>query len=485
MSDTPAPTVPSTLATSRVTVMGIGRFGGGAGIIRHLLDAGAEVVATDLLDEHALAATIEVLNRHPRRSALTLRLGRHEVADFTDTDLVVVNPAVPKPWDSPYLKAARAAGVPITTEVRVAVDALPGRRFVGVTGSAGKSSTASMIHHALGELGIPTALGGNIGGSLLESIAQVPERAWVVLELSSFMLHWLGEDRRPWSPDLAVLTNLSPNHLDWHGNFDEYSTAKSAIVRHRESPRLLTDFSRENPAAARAAADSAGDWWSGPSAVMQRHLATIDASAIDLDLLGPHQRRNARLALAAVSAILEEEAIEADFERLHRSLKNFEGLPHRLQPLRSPANLAGMRFIDDSKATTPEATLLALESMDDRSTVHLIVGGADKGVDLAAVKSQSNSVAGLYAIGVVSTSLVGGIEGRSTLSGTLPQAVADAAARMRPGDTLLLSPGCASWDQFNDYRERGKVFAVEVERRFSSSTNTSAAAAGERSPRLA
>ncbi|MGA1044108.1 MAG: Mur ligase family protein, partial [Phycisphaerales bacterium] len=223
-----------------VTVMGIGRFGGGVGVVRHLLDRGCRVIATDLLDEASLAEVVAQLRAHPAADRLELRLGRHETRDFTEADLVVANPAVPRPSESAFLNAARERGVPITTEIRLAVDALPKRRFVGVTGSSGKSSTASMIHHALGQLGVPTALGGNIGGSLLDEAPNISDRAWVVLELSSFMLHWLGEDRRPWSPQLAVLTNLSPNHLDWHGDLRSYIRAKSQIVAHRAASRLLT-----------------------------------------------------------------------------------------------------------------------------------------------------------------------------------------------------------------------------------------------------
>lgn len=446
-----------------VTVMGIGRFGGGAGVVRHLLDRGCRVIATDLLDEAALAEALVALRSHPAADRLELRLGRHETRDFTDTDLVVANPAVPRPSESVFLNAARERGVPITTEIRLAVDALPKRRFVGVTGSSGKSSTASMIHHALEHLGVPTALGGNIGGSLLDEAPTIADRAWVVLELSSFMLHWLGEDRRPWSPHLAVLTNLSPNHLDWHGDLPSYVRAKSGILAHRADARLLTAFHREHLNAAEIMAAAAGDWWTAPARETERHWDGIDAEAIDLKVLGSHQRRNARLALAAVKAILEIDAIDHEREKLHRSLGEFAGLPHRLQLLPPMRGMSSVRFVDDSKSTTPEATLLAIEALDDPSRVHLIAGGADKGVDLAAIRAQASSLAGLYAIGTVSTSLVEGEQSR--LSGTLRQAIDDALPRLRPGDTLLLSPGCASWDQFSDYRERGKAFAAEIAHR--------------------
>jgi UDP-N-acetylmuramoylalanine--D-glutamate ligase len=455
------------VAGMTVTVMGIGRFGGGAGVVRHLLDQGCRVIATDLLDEASLGDMVAQLRSHPAAERLELRLGRHEIRDFTEADLVVANPAVPRPSESAFLNAARARGVPITTEIRLAVDALPKRRFVGVTGSSGKSSTASMIHHALEHLGVPTALGGNIGGSLLDEAPKIADQAWVVLELSSFMLHWLGEDRRPWSPQLAVLTNLAPNHLDWHGDLPSYVRAKAEIIAHRPDAKLLTAFHREHPTVSQTMAEASGDWWTAPARETERHWHDVDPDAIDLKVLGSHQRRNARLALAAVKAILEIDALDHERATLHRSLGEFAGLPHRLQLLPPMRRMPGVRFIDDSKSTTPDATLLAIEALEDPSRVHLIAGGADKGADLAAIRGQAPSLAGLYAIGAVSTSLVeGGPSGeRSRLSGTLRQAIDDAMPKLRDGDTLLLSPGCASWDQFSDYRERGKAFAAEIERR--------------------
>ena len=179
-------------------------------------------------------------------------------------------------------------------------------------------------------------------------------------------------------------------------------------------------------------------------------------------MIGSHQRRNARLALAAVKAILEIEAIDHEDRRLHGSLGEFAGLPHRLQILPSVRGFPAVRFVDDSKSTTPDATLLAIEAFEDPSRVHLIAGGADKGADLAPIRERAASLAGLYSIGVVSTALTQGEEG--VLSGTLRQAIDDAMPRLREGDTLLLSPGCASWDQFTDYRERGNAFAAEVAR---------------------
>jgi len=438
--------------------MGIGRFGGGLGAIRHLLRHGARVKATDRLDAEALGAVrsdLEVLAAQTGR--LELRLGGHDPEDFRTADLVVANPAVPAPWRHPCLQAAREADVPITSEIRLAIDALPGRRFVGVTGSVGKSSTAAMIHHALAALGVPTALGGNIGGSLLEDPDRVPAGAWVVLELSSFMLHWLSEDASPWSPDLAVLTTIRPNHLDWHLDVAHYVRSKAAILGSDGLAPLITDFDEGDPAAAAAGAEIAGGWWRTPSRRFRPLLAELDPDAITLGVPGSHQRRNARLALAAVAAIHrldDRPAIARD--DLRRLLGTFPGLPHRLAEVPAPSN-ADVRFIDDSKATTPEATLLAVDSLGDASRIHLIAGGHDKGADLGPIAVLAPSLAGLYAIGATATRLAS--HPKAILSGTIRQAFADLRSRLRTGDIVLLSPGCASWDQFRDYRARGTAFA--------------------------
>lgn len=445
------------LAGARVTVMGIGRFGGGVGVIRHLLARGARVTATDVLDATALADSLAMLERLDGRDRLELRLGGHSRGEFVESDLVVANPAVRAPWSNEWLAAARTAGVPITTEIRLAIDALPGRRFIGVTGTVGKSSTASMIHHALGRLGVETALGGNIGGSLLDEVDAIPARSWVVLELSSFMLHWLGEDARPWSPEIAVLTNLRPNHLDWHGDFGHYAASKGRIVAHQATPRLVTAFALEDPAGARTAALAGGDWWTAPSTEGEQILRSIDLESIELLVPGLHQRRNARLALATAALACRLHGMRVEPARLHAALADFRGLPHRLEALPSRR---GFLFVNDSKSTTPESTLLAIESLGDPSRVHLIAGGADKGIDLAPIRDRAGSLAGLYAIGVTAPQLVASPHAR--LSGTLRQAVADASGRMRSGDILLLSPGCASWDQFTDYRARGEAFAAAV-----------------------
>ncbi|TVQ63492.1 MAG: UDP-N-acetylmuramoyl-L-alanine--D-glutamate ligase [Phycisphaerales bacterium] len=469
----------TSLAGKRVVVMGLGRFGGGVGVTRWLCEQGADVLLTDLDDEARLAASLESIRDLVRSGAVTLRLGGHNVGDFTTHDLVVANPAVPKPWDNRFLRAATAAGVPITTEIGLLVERLPaGARTIGVTGSAGKSTTSAMLAHAL-RAAIARGLapnpprnvhfGGNIGGSLLGALGTISEHDAIVLELSSAMLHWLGDGAREharnehfrggWSPRIALMTNLAPNHLDWHGAFEHYARSKGAIFAHQRDGDIAIAGS---PEAAALFADT------GAQRIELPPDEDDPAWMRDLRLRipGAHNRRNALMALTGAAC-----ALGCEPHALVRTLDDFEGLPHRLRLVAERRVGAGVvRCYDDSKSTTPESTLLALRAFEEEpgvgaDRVHLIAGGYDKGVDLAPVARCAERIAGLYAIGATGPALVAAAgerarrEGRAHDCATLERAVAIAIGRAQPGDVVLLSPACASWDQFTNFEERGDAFA--------------------------
>jgi UDP-N-acetylmuramoylalanine--D-glutamate ligase len=420
------------IAGRRVLVMGLGRFGGGLGVTRWLCARGASVLITDLGSAADLHEPLTALRPLIASGQVTLRLDEHRRRDFEEADLIIANPAVSRPWANEHLIAARSAGTPITTEIRLVVEQLDRRRVIGVTGSAGKSTTVAMLAHLLRALGTPCRLGGNIGGSLLAESLSGDGEALTVLELSSFMLHWLGEAAgaaadRGWSPGFAAITNISPNHLDWHGSLEHYTASKLNIGRWQLPGETLI----------RGDSARAGD---------------LDQLALPLSLPGGHNRANAllavRLAMAATGCAPHAAA---------DALAGFNGLPHRLELI---AQREGQRFINDSKSTTPEATCMAVAALGDPSRIHLIAGGHDKGGDLAPIAALLDSLASVHAIGATARRLVAA--GSARHAEHLEIAVDRALRLMRRGDTLLLSPGCASWDQFRNYEERGDAFRALV-----------------------
>lgn len=435
------------LAGSRVTVMGLGRFGGGIGVTRYLVSRGADVLVTDLEKPEKLAESVERIGDLVRSGRVTLRLGEHNASDFTTCDLVVANPAVARPWENRFLRAAEAARIPLTTEIQLAVDALgPGARVVAITGSAGKSTTTALIHHILAALGNRVHMGGNIGGSLLDRIAEIQAGDIVVLELSSFQLHWL----RAFRSHVAVVTNLDANHLDWHGTLDHYRMSKQRILNGQQ------------PGDVAVLGPDVHDWKTNPGV---RRVEIAHESAVSGMLIpGAHNELNGAVAVEACRALIGPDRF--DEHAAVAAAQSFPGLPHRL---RLVATMSGVRFYDDSKSTTPHATMLALEAFSaerESARIHLIAGGYDKGQDLAPIALAAAHLKGLYAIGATGEWIANAAGHKATRCGTLENATAAIRERARPGDVVLLSPGCASWDQFENYEKRGERFVALVHEMF-------------------
>lgn len=451
------------LADKRVTVMGLGRFGGGVGVARYLVKQGADVLVTDQLDADKLKDSLAQLDGLP----IEYRLGEHNVSDFTTCDLVVANPAV-KP-DNRFLRSAQAAGIPITSEIRLLVAALPNRlRTIGVTGTAGKSTTTAMIGHILnkafpkpsapsGDQSTATApnvwVGGNLGGSLLDHLDEIGPDDWVVLELSSFMLHGLREDKhfRGWSPHIAVVTNLGENHLDWHGNLTTYIQDKQVILDYQDKKQDAVVFGPKMADLMTARVDC----------LRQREDDELRLlKSLKLLLPGSHNQINAVIALDVSGLAGVDRKIGED------CLADFPGLPHRLQFV---AEHNGVRYFNDSKCTTPEAAGLAIKSFDE-GTVHIILGGYDKGSDLKPLAGlAAQRCAGIYTVGDTGPAIQAEAEAATSRGargagakvvacGGLDTAVREAVGRAQPGHVVLLSPGCASWDQFDNYEQRGERF---------------------------
>ena len=434
----------------RIVVMGLGRFGGGVGVTRYLVNQNADVLVTDLLPETRLRDSLAQLSN----CKIRLRLGEHRADDFTSADLVVVNPAVDC-RNNPYLQAAQQATVPFTSEIRLLATVLPNRdRVIGVTGTAGKSTVTAMIAHAMRRcIGANRVhVGGNIGGSLLDCVDQITPEDWVVLELSSFMLEGLAQDR--WSPHIAVVTNLKPNHLDRHGNIEAYAEAKQAI------------FDYQNPHDHAILGLDAEQWFQ-PVTPHTYHVNHPPNPAIPLTIPGEHNQLNAALTIQTVccAGINTAQAKE--------SLADFAGLPHRLQLV---CEHNDVRYFNDSKATTPEAAILAISSFmapgenalhqTESPNIHVILGGYDKASDLTPLAQfAAQHCTEVYTIGTTGDVIAAAVEARHAnvyRCDTLDRAVEQACQQAQSGSVVLLSPGCASWDQFENYEARGAAFVESI-----------------------
>lgn len=450
-----------------VLVYGLGLSGVAAS--RALSDRDVRVIAVDGRPAPDLGAAARELLRTGRVDRL---LTEERSGLPAGLDAVVLSPGVPP--DRPLLRAARSAGVPILAEVELAWRLLEARAsptVVGVTGSNGKSTTTALTGALLEAAGYPVEVCGNIGTPLCGRVDGPPGRVFVV-ELSSFQLEAVDRFR----PRAAALLNISPDHLDRYANVAEYAGAKARIFGRQSAG----DVAVVN------ADDSEARRWSGgrrgaPAAVRRRFFSRLreveDGCYLDRDRVievGPAFRRelfrlgDLRLdgvhnVENAMAAALLATAVGADPGHFAPALRSFDGLPHRM---RLVGAVGGVRYYNDSKATNPAAAVKALAGFGDGS-VHLILGGRAK--DEGAAFAQLASVAGVkaaavYLIGeaapVIASVLAGATERH--LCGTLERAIETASAASREGQAVLLSPACASFDQFDDYADRGRRFEEQV-----------------------
>ena len=373
------------------------------------------------------------------------------LADLDETDLstfdaLVVSPGVPLNTH-PVAARARAAAVPIIGDIELFADAraeLPAHKVVGITGTNGKSTTTALVHHILKTAGVPTLMGGNIGLPILEQ-EPLAQGGVYVLELSSYQI----DLTRSLDCDVAVLLNVTPDHLDRYDGFEAYAASKARL------------FAMQSPG--HVAVVGIGD---APSFQIARSLSARGDKLIKIapggcmdqsrwpSLQGPHNAQNALAAIAVARALgVAEDEIE-------RGLASFNGLPHRMDRV---ATLGGVAWVDDSKATNPESAAPALAAYP---RVHWILGGRAKGDDLDACAANLGHVARAYTIGEAGPRFAAVLREAGVAveeAGTLDRAVEAAAGAARPGEAVLLSPAAASFDQFRDYEERGDRFRALVE----------------------
>jgi UDP-N-acetylmuramoylalanine--D-glutamate ligase len=448
-------------ATGReAAVLGLARSGLAAALL--LRREGVPVYASDLARDLGPGAdgVVSTPEARLREAGVDFQLGGHDLGRIARAGVCVVSPGVPP--EAPPVRAARDAGVPVISEVDVGYAALPGARYAVITGTNGKTTTTALTGHLLQAAGCDAVTAGNIGTPLADLALRGVRPAWVALELSSFQLH----DTHDLVPTIGAITNLAPDHLDRYSTLEAYYADKDLLYRHA-MPESVWVTNGDDAEVQRRAAGRAGTHlrWSlrsradGWYDAAGRRLMLADHAVLPreaLPLLGDHNVANALCALlVAVRA-------GGDLDRLAEGLRSFRALPHRMEPVRE---VRGVLWINDSKATNVASTAVAVQALE-RPFV-LLLGGRHKGEPYTALAA----LAGGRCRGVVAYGESRGLV-TADLGGRLPvvdagtdfgEVIAAAGKLARPGDAVLLSPACSSYDMFQNYQDRGAQFRAAVE----------------------
>jgi UDP-N-acetylmuramoylalanine--D-glutamate ligase len=441
----------------RVLVVGFARSG--KAVARCFSQRGAVVTVSDSRPPWAFEAEIRELMAHK----IGLELGQHREETFLQQDLIVISPGVyPEP---PALRAARQQGIPIIPEIEAASWFLESR-LLGITGTNGKTTTTALLGKMLEASGLENFVGGNIGVPLIAAVGRISPDALVVAELSSFQLEIIRDFR----PHVAVLLNLKPNHLDRHPSFEAYGQAKAQIFRNQTEGDLAI-LNADDPAVMNLAPEirsrkmffsrklSLPDGVFVSNGTIRYRVGNLERVLLETREVPLRGEFNIENVLAAAAAAC---AVGADFEALRRAVREFKAVEHRLEFVRE---IRGVEFFNDSKATSVDAAANALSAFD--RGVHLILGGKDKGASYAPLRRLvAGRVRCVYLIGAAADRIAKQLSGAAELvqAGDLETALREAFRLAERGDVVLLSPACASFDQFQDYEHRGRVFKELVEK---------------------
>ena len=435
------------LGDQRVTVMGLGLFGGGVAVSRALARRGARVTVTDLKPEAELRESVEALNG----TGVEFHLGGHRDEDFRNVDLVIVNPAVP--LDSPYLDQ----GVPLESEMNLFFKLCRSKQIIGVTGSNGKTTTTTLIGEILQRGPGKVWVGGNIGTSLIEHVDAIGPKDTVVLELSSFQLEHLGMIER--SPNISVLLNITPNHLDRHRTMENYIEAKRQIVAHQKKKDLRI-LNSNDPVVRKFAGEQGRETcWFSTGATDNEIEITQGGVAKQYQLRErklPGRFNLENMAASAATCLAVRQDIWKTCEEVFAT---FPGVEHRLEFV---GEVNGVNIYNDSIATNPESTIAALETLP--GPIVLLAGGYDKKLPFAGLAAaMKDRVRILVLTGQTADAIEESVRATRNPPEIARAASFDETVRLareaaRPGDTLLLSPACASFGEFRNFAERGRRF---------------------------
>jgi UDP-N-acetylmuramoylalanine--D-glutamate ligase len=419
------PSLRPPLPSGRFLVVGLARSG--EAIASLLARRGERVIGADGAGSDQLSAVAGRLSAQ----GVEVHLDAADPSLLERAGVLVKSPGVPA--SSPLVRAALERGVPVLGELELAWRLSP-NEFIAVTGTNGKTTTTEWIGHIHRVAGVPVALGGNVGTALSTLVGEIDAGVTIVTECSSFQL----EDTVAFAPEAALLLNLSPDHLDRHGSFEAYRTAKLKIFANQR-PEDLAVLPEGMELETRAG---------------QVRFGALAPDAVGLP--GLHNRRNA----AAAAAVCLARGL--DPEAVAEGLRTFAGVAHRLELI---AERGGVRYVNDSKATNVDSTQTALAAFD--ANVHLILGGRGKGQDFNALAPLvSERCAAVYLIGEDAERIGSALAGTGVLlvrAGDLGTAMAAADSKISSGATILLSPACASFDQFADFEARGDAFRALVE----------------------
>ncbi len=439
------------LKDKRVLVVGLGKSGVASALF--LKSRGARVTVSDSKPEAELRSEILLLLEH----GIGVETGGHGDRTFRGQDLIVVSPGVP--FDAPQLVQARNLGEKVIGEIELAAQFLPGP-IVAITGANGKTTTTSLAGEIVAAGNFPALVGGNIGTPAISFVDQAGPATWIVLEVSSFQLETIVEFR----PRIAVILNITPDHLDRHKTFANYVNAKARVFENQR-PDDFTVLNADDPTTAGLSERTHAQlfWFSRKKEVEKgalvraAHIYFRDGQhereimpLAELPLKGAHNLEN---VLAGVSIGM---LVGCQPEQIRHAVRNFKAVEHRLEFV---AKVAGVDYYNDSKATNVDATIKALESFP--ANIHLILGGKDKGSDYTVLHELLRQrVKRVYTIGAAAAKIESQIQGVAEVehAETLENAVQLASESAAPGDVILLAPACASFDQFQSYEHRGRMF---------------------------
>ncbi len=453
----------------KVLVVGVARSGLAAA--RLLASRGAVVMANDMKAENdlltsSLAAEIEEL----RKGGVTFVFGSHPQEVFENADLIILSPGVPLTIEP--LQKAQAAGVEIISEPELAGRFLRGR-MIGITGSNGKTTTTTLIGELMRAAGADVIIGGNIGTALTGLVEQSHDNSWTVAELSSFQLETIESLR----VHVAVVTNITPDHLDRHGTFENYVRAKQQIFRNQtredfailnRGSQAVVDMVEEYGHSSRpvyfssnAGSDAKNDIYLRDSRILTALLNSNETEVLGIDEIqvpGMHNVENIMAALAAVFCAMQTKPDAV--EPLRQVIRNFKGVEHRIEFV---AEINGVKFYNDSKATNVDSTVKSLEAF--KQNVIIILGGKDKGSDYTILAPLIRErVKQIVLIGAASDKIAAQLEGTRPMvrATSMQDAVEKSFAAASAGDTVLLAPACASFDMFDNYEQRGRIYKESV-----------------------